>query len=242
MKISYLGTNYVGFQKQKSGNTIQGVLESTFSNIFGKDISIFGCSRTDSGVHALEYYCNFNIYNFSVPLCGIRDAMNSKLPYDIRVFECYEEDEKFHSRYCASKKHYEYKIFNDLVLPPSKYVDHMHFKHSLNFGEMQRASKYFEGEHDFKAFMSQNSSVKSTIRKIFNSDLRKEENVIIYDVVGDGFLYNMVRIIVGTLIMVGQGRINSEDIPFIIESSNRGLSGFVSEAKGLTLKKVFYDN
>lgn len=242
LKISYLGSNYFGFQKQPDKITIQGVLETTFLNIFHREIKLIGCSRTDAGVHAKEFYCNFHIENFFVPYKNIKNAMNVHLHYDIRILDCYEVSEDFHSRYFAKKKEYEYKIFNGEVLSPFKYLDHMHFKFPLDFNKMSYACKYFEGTHDFKSFTSKGSSVKTTIRTIFKSELYKEEDVIIYKVLGDGFLYNMVRIIVGTLIMVGQGRIKESDILSIIKSKERGKAGFVADSKGLCLKKVFYDN
>lgn len=242
MKISYLGTNYFGFQKQKNVSTIQGVIEETFFKLFSRNIKLIGCSRTDSGVHALEYYCNFILEDFNVPPDKLREALNSKLPFDIRILDCFLKPIDFHSRYDAVKKEYEYKIFNSHVMPPFKYFDHAHFKYYLNFEKMEKGAKYFKGEHDFRGFMSSNSGAFTTVRKIFKSSIYKEGDVIIYNIEGNGFLYNMVRIIVGTLIMVGQEKINLEDLPLIIKSKNRKLSGFVSEAKGLTLKKVFYDN
>lgn len=242
LKISYLGTNYFGFQKQKNNITVQGTLENVFLKVFNRNVNIIGCSRTDSGVHAEEYYCNFHIEEFNVPLHNIKNALNSNLPYDIRVIDCYEVCHTFNSRYDAIKKEYEYKIFNGEVLPPIKYVNHMHFKYSLDFLKMKEASKYFEGEHDFIGFMSKGSSTSNTVRTIFKSDIYKKDDVIVYSVLGNGFLYNMVRIIVGTLIMVGQGKIDYKNVPYIIKSCDRKMSGFVSDAKGLCLKKVFYDN
>lgn len=239
--ISYLGSNYYGFQKQKNVNTIQGVLEESLKKLFNKEINTIGCSRTDAGVHAKNYYCNFHVESCNIPFLNIRKALNSYLPYDIRILNCFEVNESFHSRYSATKKQYVYKIFNGEVLSPFNYFDHMHFKHPLDFSKMQKACKYFEGEHDFKAFATKGSSVKSTIRTIYQSNLEKNNNVITYRVLGNGFLYNMVRIIVGTLIMVGQNRINYEEIPNIIKVGERNKAGFVSESKGLSLEKIYYD-
>ena len=242
LKISYLGLNYCGFQKQKNGNTIQGVLEDALKKLFNECINIIGCSRTDSGVHAKEYYCNFNIGNCKIPFLNVKTALNSYLPYDIRILDCFQVSEDFNSRYSAKKKQYVYKIFNGEVLSPFNYFDHMHFRYKLNFDNMEKACSYFVGEHDFKGFATKGSSVKTTIRNIYESNIYKENDVITYRVIGNGFLYNMVRIIVGTLIMVGQDKINYADIPSIIKSGDRSKSGFVSEAKGLSLEKIFYDN
>lgn len=242
LKISYLGINYFGFQKQKNNITVQGTLENVFLKVFNRKINIIGCSRTDSGVHAKEYYCNFHIDEFNVPPNNIKHALNSNLPYDIRVIDCYEVCHTFNSRYDAIKKEYEYKIFNGEVMLPIKYFNHMHFKYDLDFLKMKEASKFFEGEHDFRGFMSKGSSVKNTVRTIFKSDIYKKDDIIVYSILGNGFLYNMVRIIVGTLILVGQGKIDYKNMPYIIKSCDRKMSGFVSDAKGLTLKKVFYDN
>ena len=240
LKISYMGFNYAGFQRQKNCITIQGILEEKFLILFGKKINIIGCSRTDSGVHALEYYCNFHIDKFDILNINLRDALNSKLSYDIRILDVYEVDEKFNSRY-SLKKEYEYKIYNGKVISPFKYLDHLHFKYNLDFEKMRLACKYFEGEHDFVGFMSKGSSVKNTVRTVFNSNIYKEGDFIFYNIIGSGFLYNMVRIIVGTLLMVGQSKINYFDIPNIINSRNRKNAGFVAQAKGLCLKKVFYE-
>lgn len=242
LKISYLGGNYFGFQRQKNHKTIQGVIEKTFFKIFKREINIIGCSRTDSGVHALDYYCNFHIEDFNVSPLNIKNAMNSNLPYDIRIFDCYICSDDFNSRYNAIKKEYEYRIFNGEVMPPLNFLNHAHFKMKLDFESMEKCVLYFKGEHDFKGFMSRGSNVKNTIRKIYKSEIYKTGDIIVYNIEGNGFLYNMVRIIVGTLIMVGQGKIKPYDIPYIIKSGDRELSGFVSDAKGLTLKKVCYDN
>lgn len=242
MKISYLGSNYFGFQKQKNCSTIQGTIESIFLKLFNREINLIGCSRTDSGVHAYEYYSNFHLDDFHINPLNIKKALNSLLPYDIRILDCYYCDEKFHSRYDAKKKEYEYKIFNGEVMPPFIYSTHLHFKYDLDLNKMIEASKYFEGEHDFKGFMTKGSQVKNTVRIIYKSSINKENNIITYNILGNGFLYNMVRIIVGTLIMVGQNKICEKDIPFIIKSGDRFRCGFVSESKGLSLKKVFYDN
>lgn len=242
LRISYLGGNYFGFQRQKNHITVQGTLEDKFYKIFKRDIKIIGCSRTDSGVHAEEYYCNFHIEDFNVSFLNIKNALNSNLPEDIRVFDCYKVKDEFNSRYDSIKKEYEYKIFNGDVMPPLKYLNHAHFKQNLDFQKMKESCLYFEGKHDFRGFMSSGSNVKNTVRTIFKSSINKEKDVIVYNIEGDGFLYNMVRRIVGTLIMVGMGKINSKDIPYIIKSCNSKMTGFVSDARGLTLKKVFYDN
>lgn len=241
-KICYLGTNYYGFQKQKDKITVQGVIEETFLKLFNLNIRTIGCSRTDAGVHAKEFYLNFYVDNFEIPCINIKNALNTYLPYDIRILDVFIVFDEFHSRYSSLGKEYEYKILNSEVYDPFKYFDHMHFKYKLDFISMENACKYFEGEYDFKGFMSSGSSVKNTTRTIYKSCIYKQGDSIVYNVSGNGFLYNMVRIIVGTLIMVGQGKIKSDDIPYIIGSRDRKNAGFVSDAKGLCLKKVLYDN
>lgn len=242
MKICYLGTNYFGFQIQTDKTTIQGVIENTFFNIFKKKIKIIGCSRTDAGVHAKEFYLNFHIDDFNIPCFSLQNALNTYLPYDIRILDVYLASPSFHSRYDARGKEYEYKILNSKIIDPFRYNEYMHFRYNLDFESMKEASLYFVGEHDFRAFMSNNTGVKSTIRTIYKSNIYKYEDVIVYNILGNGFLYNMVRIIVGTLIMVGQGKITPSNIPGIILSKDRKNAGFVSDAKGLCLKKVLYDN
>ncbi len=241
MKISYLGINYYGFQRQRDKLTIQEVIEDTFLNVFKKKINIIGCSRTDRFVHAYEYYLNFHIEDFKVPPLNIKRGMNSCLPYDIRVLEVYEGEEGFHSRYSAKKKEYEYIILNKETHDPFTYDRCMHFKYDLNYRDMEISARYFLGTHDFKGFMSSGSSVKNTVRTIYLSKISRDNGYIKYNIVGDGFLYNMVRIIVGTIIMVGQGKIKLCDLENIIRDGDRRKTGFLSEGKGLYLKKVFYE-
>lgn len=241
LKISYLGTNYYGFQKQKNGITIQGVLEKCLIDIFNQKIHIIGCSRTDSGVHAMEYYLNFKILESKISVDKLKYVINSKLPYDIRVVDSFQVNEEFHSRYDSIMKQYEYKIYNGKIMDPFKYFDHMHFRYTLDFDLMKEASVHFEGTHDFKAFMSKKSVVKTTVRTVYKSELYKNDEVLTYIILGNGFLYNMIRIIIGTLIMVGENRIKVDEIPNIISIGDRSKAGFVSDGKGLCLKKVFYD-
>lgn len=240
-KICYLGTNYYGFQRQKEKISIQGTIEDIFLKVFNIKIRTIGCSRTDAGVHAEEFYLNFHLDDFNVSCLNMKNALNTYLPYDIRVIDVFYVNENFHARYGALKKEYEYKIFNGDIMSPFKYQTYMHFRYELDFNSMNESCKYFEGEHDFRAFMSSNSPRENTTRIIFKSNIYKNNNIITYRVLGNGFLYNMVRIMVGTLIMVGQGKIKPYDIEHIIESKNRKNAGFISEAKGLCLKKVFYD-
>ncbi|MCX7694327.1 MAG: tRNA pseudouridine(38-40) synthase TruA [Caloramator sp.] len=237
--IEYDGTNYVGWQKQKNGLSISEVIEGAIYKVTKQNVELIGSGRTDAGVHARGQVANFLIDTKIQPE-RLKDAINSKLPSDITIIQSAEVDREFHSRYNSKGKWYSYTIFNRLEPSPfyNKYAAHI--RYSLDLEKMKSAAKYLIGTHDFAAFKSEGSSVKTTVRTIYSIDIIKDGDIIRLDFKGDGFLYNMVRIITGTLIDVGRGRISTNDIPKILEAKNRSLAGFTAPACGLCLEKVYY--
>ncbi|MDO4401357.1 MAG: tRNA pseudouridine(38-40) synthase TruA [Clostridiaceae bacterium] len=239
LTIEYDGTRYYGWQRQPIGNTIQQEVEKAISKVIKEYVEVIGSSRTDSGVHAKGYVANFKT-NVKMPAEKFRDAINCKLPRDIVIIKSEEVDLDFHARYSSKGKTYCYTILNR-EYPCAINKDYVYYyRWKLNVEEMKKACKYFLGTHDFKAFQTPGGSVKTSIRTI--SDLHIETNVdkIKIYISADGFLYNMVRIIVGTLILVGSNKIKEDFVKNIIESGVRQNAGKCAPANGLCLEKVFY--
>ena len=237
--VKYLGKDYHGWQKQIGEKTIQGEIEKAAKKIFDQKIYLIGSGRTDAGVHALGQTANF-ILNHSIPENKILYALNSRLPRDIRVVDSKEVPMCFHSRYNSLGKTYEYRIYNNRIIDPFIKDTTYFIPFKLDIEKMNRAKEYFKGEHDFKAFMSSGSSAKSTVRKIYRIKINESNKIIKLSITGNGFLYNMVRIIAGTLIEVGRGKIEENKLIDIIEGRNRKLAGKTAKAEGLFLKKVYY--
>lgn len=236
--IQYNGKNYCGWQKQNNSPGIQGTIEQAIFDITAENVKITGSGRTDAGVHALGQVANFKT-NSKIPINRIPDALNSKLPRDISIVKAEEVDENFHSRYSAKKKRYRYQIYNSPYRSPI-YADTSYpVKYDLNVDKMKEEAKSLIGTYDFKGFMSSGSSVIDTVRTIYDINVLKSEDLIIIEIEGNGFLYNMVRIISGTLVDIGRGRINQK-MSTIIESKSRSMAGHTAPAHGLFLKKVDY--
>jgi len=237
--IEYDGTNYHGWQKQKNAKTVQDTIERAIKGLTGEKVDLIGASRTDFGVHALGQVANF-ITNSGIPGDRFSYALNRMLPDDIVIKESQEVDMDFHARYKAKGKRYRYLIYNSQF--PSALLRHRtyHVSHKLDFESMQRAASYFLGTHDFSAFRSSGSSAKTSVRTITDVSLEREDKIVKFEIAGDGFLYNMVRIIVGTLMEVGIGKIRADEIPQIIESRKRKRAGRTAPAEGLNLVEVYY--
>ncbi|MBE7038858.1 MAG: tRNA pseudouridine(38-40) synthase TruA [Ruminococcaceae bacterium] len=236
LTLEYDGTNYHGFQIQPNAITIQGVLENAIKEIFKEDITVTGCSRTDAGVHAKKYVCSF-FTECKIPCEKVPIALNTKLPYDIRAILCKEVDENFHARFDTVSKTYNYVInnreFDVFKRNYSWYVDA-----KLDVEKMNNAAKYFIGKHDFKSFMT--GEKDNTEREVFSLDVEEKDGFINIFITADGYLYNMVRIITGTLKMVGEGKLNSEDIKHIIDAKDRTKAGVTAPPQGLYLYDVKY--
>lgn len=239
LTISYDGTNYSGWQKQKNAVTVQGEFDKACSTLFKTDIESIGASRTDAGVHALGQRAVIDV-DTSIPAEKIPLALNPLLPDDIVVTHAEEVDADFNPRFKALKKTYEYSIYNAPFRNPlyrnySEYV-----RYELDLDSMRTACEAFVGEHDFRAFCASGNSSKTTVRTIYSLDIEKDGDFIKIRVTGNGFLYNMVRIIAGTLIYVGEGRIAPDDLPEIIASGDRRKAGKTAGPSGLVLVKIMY--
>jgi len=237
--IAYDGSNYCGWQLQKNGVSIHEKLQLAAEAFLGKDVRITGCSRTDSGVHALAYVASV-LTDKDMPERRLISALNAHLPKDIVVHECQRMDEGFHPRYHAKAKHYRYTIYNYKAPIPQYLKYAYYYRKKMDLSLMQEASKYFEGNHDFVAFSSIKTKVNDTVRTVYSCQVTQEGDFIHIDVKGNGFLYNMVRIIAGKLIEVGLHKVKPEDIPSIIKSKDRQKAKLTAPAKGLTLVAVDY--
>ena len=237
--IEYDGTRFNGWQKQPNKLNIQGEIERAISEITGETIDLIASGRTDAGVNALEQVANFKTES-KIPAEKFPYAINSKLKKSIVIRSAEEVPERFHSRYSVKEKTYRYTI-NNSEQGTAIYRDmEYHFPIKLNVEKMKQAIKYFEGEHDFAAFKASGTSSKSSVRNIYKTKLWSEGERIFIELTGNGFLYNMVRIIAGTLLEVGQEKINPEEIIDIIESKDRKRAGRTLPANGLCLIKVNY--
>lgn len=237
--IAYDGTNYCGWQVQPNAITVEGIINKHLSELLNEDISVIGASRTDSGVHSLGNVAVFDT-DTRIPGEKIALALNQRLPEDIRVQNSEEVAPDFHPRYAESEKTYEYKILNRRIPDPTKRLYTNFVYVPLDVDAMKDATKYIVGEHDFASFCSAGSQVQSTVRTVYQLDVEKVDDVITIRIRGNGFLYNMVRIIAGTLIQVGMGVYPPEYVKEIIEAKDRSMAGPTAPAHGLTLVKIDY--
>ena len=234
MTVAYDGTNYCGWQIQPNGITIEQVLNDALTELLGEKIEVSGASRTDSGVHSKGNICVFDT-NTRMPGEKISYAINQRLPEDIVVVGSEEVADDWHPRYVNSRKTYEYRILNRRFPDPTRRLDTYFFHYELDVEKMQKAASFLEGQHDFKSFCSVGSQVKTTTRTIYSCSVTKDEDIVKIRVTGNGFLYNMVRIIAGTLIQVGNGNIAPDKIPEILEACDRNMAGPTAPANGLTM-------
>ena len=234
LTIEYDGKDFNGWQKQPNKLNIQGEIEKAIFNIMHENVDLIGSGRTDAGVHSLGQVANFKVKS-DFPIEKIPIALNSQLKNSIVIKKAEEVDERFHSRYNAKNKINNSKT-GTAIYRNLEYC----YPIELDVEKMKEAAKYFEGEHDFKAFKSSGTSGKNSVRTIYNAQVRKEGERIFIELTGNGFLYNMVRIISGTLLDVGLGKIKPEDIKEIIEKKDRQNAGKTLPAHGLYLVKVEY--
>ena len=240
LTIEYDGKDFNGWQKQPTKLNIQGTIEQAIKQLTGEDVELNASGRTDAGVHALGQVANFKT-NSQIPIEKFAIAINSKLKRSIVIKKAEEVDERFHSRLSCKKKTYRY-IINNSPEGTAIYRNlETHIPQKLDLSQMKKAIKYFEGEHDFKAFKASGTSSKSSVRTIYKADIYQENEKIFIEITGNGFLYNMVRIIVGTLVEVGLGKIKPEKIIDIIQQEKRENAGKTFPPNGLYLLKVMYD-
>lgn len=238
--VAYEGTNYRGWQIQPNGVTIEGVLNEKLSELLGEEIIVTGASRTDSGVHSLGNVAVFDT-SARMPADKISYALNQRLPEDIVVQESMEVAPDFHPRKCKSTKTYEYRILNRKFPIPTLRKDTYFYYRPLDVEKMQQAAGHLVGVHDFKSFCSIHTQALETVREVYSCQVLKNEEVVTIRVTGAGFLYNMVRIIAGTLIQVGIGEIAPEEIPVILEKCDRSAAGPTAPAHGLTMIGICYE-
>ncbi len=249
--ISYDGKNYVGWQRQLNGMSVQEKMESALSKIFGTPTSCTASGRTDSGVHAEGQVVHFDAET-SIPTDKIPYAVNTGLPDDVSMLACEETTEDFNARFSAKRKTYRYSLYSSPHRIATLNTNHTHIISPLNIEDMKKGAEYIVGEHDFKCFEASGSVVKSTVRTVFSLDIEVKNLAEIKGaafqpvkvdiaVTGNGFLYNMVRIIAGTLVYVGMGKLTPEDVKDIIDSKDRTKAGKTLPPEGLTLVSVEYN-
>lgn len=239
IEIEYDGTNYCGWQIQQNGITVQEEITKALKKLTGKDITVHGSGRTDAGVHAKGQVASFILEN-NIPTDRLPLALNGKLPKDIVITDAVEVPMDFHARYSAIAKRYMYHIYESRYRSAllRNYSYHVYYK--LNHEKMREAAKMLIGTHDFRAFMTSGSSVQDTVRTIYELDIINEGKSLYIYIKGDGFLYNMVRIIIGTLIEIGTGKMQISQIEKLFETKERTVAGQTAPPQGLFLDKVYY--
>ncbi|TGE33061.1 tRNA pseudouridine(38-40) synthase TruA [Desulfosporosinus sp. Sb-LF] len=241
LKVSYDGTNYHGFQRQDAthGPTIQGTLEEVWARLVDEEISLAMAGRTDKGVHALGQVVNFTT-SARIPEEKIPKAINSLLPRDIRILKADCVPDTFNARWSAKWKRYDYQVDNNPIPNVFNRLYAYHEPIPMNVTKMQKAASFLEGFHNFKTFAAAGGTSKTFERTIYRCQVKEDQRLVRVSCVGDGFLYHMVRIIVGTLMDVGKGRIHPDEIPEIIASQKRERARVIARAQGLTLVHVNY--
>lgn len=237
LRVAYDGTDFVGWQIQSEGRTVEGELNKAINALTGETIEVIGASRTDSGVHAKGNVAVFDTES-TVPADRFMYALNSLLPEDVSIVESKEVADDFHPRHCTSIKTYEYRIFVSRINDPLKRRYAYRFPTDLDVNRMDEAAKYLIGEHDFKSFCCVRTQAETTVRKLYSADVFHDGDDIVIRVSGAGFLYNMVRIIAGSLMEVGSGKKAPIFIKEALEGTDRTLAGPTAEPQGLTLINI----
>lgn len=239
LTISFDGTAYHGWQVQENAVTVQQTLQDAMEHICSKRDNVVGCSRTDAGVHANMYCCNIRTES-AIECQKLVGALNAVLPHDVAALSCKEVDFDFHARYDCKSKEYIYKIWNSPNKNPFLYNYSLHYKYPLDEEFLSQQAKAFIGTHHFDSFCAAGSSVEDTERTVMNACVEREGDMVIFRVEADGFLYNMVRIMTGTLIDISRKKIPADSIEQIILSKNRSAAGYTAPARGLYLNKIHY--
>lgn len=237
--MAYCGAAYHGFQRQENAVGVQNILDEKLSLLTNAAVRTNGCSRTDTGVHANEYCFSFETEH-NIPCDNIVRGMNSILPDDIAILSCEEAPADFHARYSCKGKEYVYLLLNRQSKDPFLAGRALHYPYKLDMELLRREAQAFVGTHDFTSFCGTANQKENSIRTIEYFNIEKSENSVKFIVKGDGFLYNMVRIMVGTLIFINEGKIPEGSIPAILEARDRNLAGKTIQAQGLYLNRVFY--
>ena len=240
MLIQYDGSGYHGWQRQLNGKSVQEVVERPLSKLLRHKVNLIASGRTDAGVHAISQCVSFQCH-LNMPIENLAYALNAQMPNDVVILRMWEAESSFHARYDAVAKTYLYKLYNGPQKDPFKNKYCLYVPIDLNEMAIRKAMTFFVGTHDFVAFMATGSAIRSTVRTIFQFDLVRSEEEWHFQITGDGFLYHMVRIIVGLLIEVGKNKVLPEEIPDIIKSGNRSKAKWTAPANGLYLKEVMYN-
>ena len=238
--VAYDGTNYCGWQVQPNGTSIQTVLQAAIEDLVGEKILLTGASRTDSGVHALGQVAVFDTNKDTIADWKFAMAINQRLPKDIVVQSSEVVADDFHPRYCDTQKTYKYKILNRRFALPNERFDSYFVPQKIDYEAMCEASKVLIGTHDFHNFCSLKTNVESTVRTIYALDFEKSGDMITMTITGNGFLYNMVRIITGALLKVGFGQKTAKDLEYALNCEERLIVGPTAPAHGLTLTEIRY--
>ena len=239
--ISYDGSKYHGWQIQQNAVTVQEVFQNALYSVINDKPDIKACSRTDTGVHA-EMFCISAKISHPIPAVRLKAALNSYLPDSVVVLDVVEAPLDFHARYNAKGKRYVYRILNRLERDPFYVGRALHYKHSIDTELLNKACKAFIGSHDFTSFCTLDKREKGDfVRTIYDCSVVRKGDIVEFTVEGSGFLYNMVRIMVGTLLYINEGKISPDAIPEIIKAEDRSLAGPTAPPQGLYLNKVFYD-
>ncbi|MDQ0216146.1 tRNA pseudouridine38-40 synthase [Oikeobacillus pervagus] len=240
--VCYDGTAFAGYQIQPNGRTIQGCIEKALKMIHkGQDVKVFASGRTDAGVHAVGQVLHFDS-PLRIPPHKWPNAINGLLPRDIRIKECEIVDSSFHARFSASGKEYRYKVHTSAFQDPFRRNFSYHYPYKLDMKWMEEAAKNLIGTHDFTSFCSAKTDVEDKVRTIEQISIHSSQDELEFHFIGNGFLYNMVRILTGSLLDIGSGKISPNEIKRILEAKNRSMAGKTAPAAGLYLWRVFYDN
>lgn len=239
LKIAYDGTAYHGWQVQPNGITVQAVLCEKMAQLLKEPVNITGCSRTDAGVHANEFYCHFNTDKV-LPKTAYINGLNAVLPKDIAVLDCSAVNDDFHARYSAKGKNYIYKFFDGKVPNPFLRNYALFVPQKIDVELMNKFCENFIGEHDFVGFSSSKRTVTDTVRNVYECSAERSGDIVTLSITANGFLYNMVRIVAGTALNAAYGKFNPSDTEKIILSGDRNAAGPTLPPQGLYLNKVFY--
>lgn len=239
-KAAFDGSVFHGWQQQDNAITVQGEIKKAWHRLTGENPNIIGCSRTDAGVHAKEYYFNVRTES-TIPCESFPVALaSSKLPGEISIVSCEEVDFDFNARFDCAKKEYIYVFENTKIPSPFNYKRAMNYKYHMNIELMNKAAQFYVGEHNFSSFCASGAEVASKVRTIYYAKVERQGDFVVFTVCGNGFLYNMVRIMAGTLLYVNNGKLSADDIPDIILAEDRTKAGITAIPDGLYLNKVYF--
>lgn len=233
------GSAFHGWQQQKNASSVQETVKNAVFSLTGENVSVTGCSRTDAGVHARQYCFNFKTES-TVPESGFVPALLTRFPKELAVFDCKKVRPDFNARFDCLKKEYEYVIYNEKIMSPFLHRYAYHYRFFLDEKLLNSVAREYVGTYDFSAFCASGAQVKSKVRTVYDASVRREGENVIFKVSGDGFLYNMVRIMAGTLIAVNENKIACDEIKSIINEKDRTRAGVTLPPQGLYLNRVFY--